>query len=83
MALKSLRQIDEAVIATGGSAAYYHTSLVQELGQLLYLYIDYPCFVQRIERLEPRPLFLTESADMQQYFSSRDAVYREIAQLQL
>ena len=82
-ALKSLSQIDAAVIATGGSAAYYHPSLVQDLGQLLYLYIDYPCFVQRIERLESRPLFLTQPTDMQQYFSSRDAVYRQIAYLQL
>jgi shikimate kinase len=79
VALKSLRQIDAAVIATGGSAAYYHTSLVQELGQLLYLYIDYPCFVQRIEQIEPRPLFLTQPADMQRYYTERDRLYSAIA----
>jgi len=80
--LKSL-DLENCVIATGGSAIYYDAGMsnLSKLGTIIYIKLPYETIKSRLDNIETRGIILEEDQTLKDLYDQRTPLYEKYADI--
>ena len=82
---KAFLEIEESVIATGGSAVYGNAAMekLKKNGKTVYLYLSVEEIKKRIGDIKSRGVVLTNGTTVEDIFRDREPLYEKYADLKI